>query len=88
MTIEEKVVGKFTQFPLKLAWAITIHKSQGLTFDKVVIDIGGGAFASGQMYVALSRCKTLNGIYLKTPIRDKDIIVDSSLIEFSETINI
>jgi ATP-dependent DNA helicase PIF1 len=64
-TLEEKVVSSFTQFPLKLAWAITIHKSQGQTYNTVAIDMGYGAFAHGQTYVALSRCKTLEGNIFK-----------------------
>ena len=66
-TIETEVQGTFSQMPLRLAWAITIHKSQGLTFDKVIID-AGASFAPGQVYVALSRCKTLEGIVLATPV--------------------
>jgi len=75
--IEQEVLGTFTQFPIKLAWAITIHKSQGLTFDKAIIDIGRGTFAHGQLYVALSRCRTLNGLALRQKISPREIIVDS-----------
>ena len=75
-------VGSFKQYPLKLAWAITIHKSQGKTFDNVVIDLGRGAFASGQLYVALSRCRSLKGIFLKRAIKESDIRVDPRVISF------
>lgn len=81
-TIKSKVIGTFTQYPLKLAWAITIHKSQGLTFDRVMIDLGRGAFAAGQVYVALSRCRTLNGIVLGRGIRPEEIIVDNRVKNF------
>jgi ATP-dependent DNA helicase PIF1 len=80
--IVSQVVGTFTQFPIKLAWAITIHKSQGLTFDRIIIDLGSGAFVNGQLYTALSRCKSLDGVTLKRKIRFEDIINDSRLIEF------
>ena len=80
--IEAIIVGSFTQYPLKLAWAITIHKSQGQTFDKVVIDLGTGAFAHGQTYVALSRCTSLDGITLKTRVRNQDIILDPKVAAF------
>ena len=81
-TIDYKSIGSFIQYPIRLAWAITIHKSQGKTFDKVIIDIGGGAFAHGQVYVALSRCTNLEGIVLKKPIRKEDIIVDWRIARF------
>ena len=81
-SIEPTVVGKFTQYPLKLAYGLTIHKVQGLTFDDVVIDLGRGAFAHGQTYVAFSRCRTIEGIKLLTPIRINDIIVDHRLIAY------
>lgn len=80
--IKAVVVGSFVQYPLKLAWAITIHKSQGKTFNKIVIDLGRGAFAHGQTYVALSRCTSLDGVVLKTQIKHRDIIVDSIIERF------
>lgn len=80
-----ETVGTFTQYPLKLAWAITIHKSQGKTFDQIKIDLGRGAFEYGQTYVALSRCRTLNGIVLQNPIKPSDILVDPRIIDFYET---
>jgi hypothetical protein len=84
-TIVSEVIGTFTQYPVKLAWAITIHKSQGLTFDGVVIDLGTGAFVNGQLYTALSRCRTLGGIVLKRRIRKEDLISDPRIIRFYET---
>jgi len=84
--INTKVIGTFKQYPLKLAWAITIHKSQGKTFDRVIIDLGGGAFESGQTYVALSRCRTLEGVILKQPLRNRDIIVDERITEYYEQV--
>ena len=80
--IESESVGSFTQYPLRLAWAVTIHKSQGKTFDRVVIDIGRGAFAHGQVYVALSRCTSFEGIVLKTPIRKSHIWMDWRIVRF------
>lgn len=75
-------LGHFTQIPLKLAWAVTIHKSQGKTFNHVILDVGFGSFAHGQTYVALSRCKTYNGLVLKRSIEKKDIIVDEQINAF------
>jgi ATP-dependent exoDNAse (exonuclease V) alpha subunit len=80
--IEIEVVSSFTQFPLKLSWAITIHKSQGKTFDRAYIDLGRGAFAFGQTYVALSRCRTLDGLRVSRPLTMKDIFVDHRIVDF------
>jgi len=80
--IETEIVGSFTQYPLKLAWAVTIHKSQGKTFDKVIVDVGRGTFAGGQVYVALSRCTSFEGISLKKPIRKGHIFTDWRIIRF------
>ncbi|TCO03640.1 AAA family ATPase [Natronoflexus pectinivorans] len=80
-------IGSFNQFPLRLAWAVTVHKSQGLTFDKVVIDFSGGAFAGGQLYVALSRCRSLEGMVLKTPVIKSDIIVNNEVVQFAKAAN-
>lgn len=82
--IESEVVGTFEQYPLKLAWAVTIHKSQGKTFEKVIIDMGKGAFEHGQTYVALSRCRSLEGIVLKQKLKLSDIMVDERIVEFYE----
>ncbi len=82
--LEEEVIGSFMQFPLRLAWAITIHKSQGLTFDKAVID-AGQAFAPGQVYVALSRCTSLQGIVLKSLITPQSLHTDEKIIQFSQS---
>jgi hypothetical protein len=80
--IEEEIVGSFTQYPLRLAWAITIHKSQGKTYDKVVIDFGSGTFAPGQAYVALSRCRSLEGIILMHPLEPAHVMVDPRVHEW------
>lgn len=80
--IDSQATGSFTQYPFKLAWAVTIHKAQGKTFDKVYIDLSSGTFAHGQLYVALSRCRSLEGLYLKRPITGEDIILDQRVAEF------
>ena len=85
--IEEQLLGTYTQFPLRLAWAITVHKSQGLTFNRVNIDFTGGAFAGGQTYVALSRCTSLQGITLTAPIRQQDIFVRGEVVQFARRYN-
>ena len=85
--IEEQLLGTYTQFPLRLAWAITVHKSQGLTFSQVVIDFTGGVFAGGQTYVALSRCRSLEGITLKEPLRQSDIFVRAEVVQFAQRYN-
>ncbi|MBR9921150.1 MAG: AAA family ATPase [Bacteroidetes bacterium] len=82
--IETEVMGTFEQFPLKPAWAITIHKAQGKTFDRVIIDLGRGAFEHGQTYVALSRCRRLGGIILKQALRRRDILTDERIVEYYE----
>lgn len=80
--IETEEIGSFTQYPIKLAWAVTIHKSQGKTFDRVIIDLGRGVFAPGQVYVALSRCTSFEGIVLKKPIKKSHILLDRRIVEF------
>lgn len=85
--MEEEEIGRFEQFPIRLAWAITIHKSQGLTFNQVNIDFAGGTFAGGQAYVALSRCTSLGGITLKAPILQRDIYVRAEVVRFAQQYN-
>lgn len=85
--IEEEELGTFIQYPIRLAWAITVHKSQGLTFSRAIIDFSGGVFAGGQTYVALSRCTSLEGIQLKREITRADIFVRPEIISFSRRFN-
>lgn len=85
--IEEEEIGVYVQFPIRLAWAITVHKSQGLTFRRVNIDFTGGVFAGGQTYVALSRCTSLEGISLKEPVHRRDVFVKSEVVAFSRNYN-
>lgn len=86
-SVTENVKGSFRQFPVKLAWALTIHKSQGLTFNNIIIDVGPGAFTGGQSYVALSRCTSLEGITMASPIRPSDIYVSPDVLNFSSFFN-
>lgn len=86
-TLTREIVAEFTQFPLRLAWAVTIHKSQGKTYERAIIDLGSGAFAPGQTYVALSRLTALDGLYLTRPLRPSDVMVDKDVARFmSETV--
>jgi len=80
--LDSETIGSFTQYPLRLAWAVTIHKSQGKTFERVIIDIGRGTFAHGQLYVALSRCTSLDGLVLRQPIQKKHILMDWRVVKF------
>jgi ATP-dependent DNA helicase PIF1 len=81
-TLAKTIKGKFTQIPLKLAAAVTIHKSQGMTFDRAIIDFADGAFAAGQAYVALSRLRTLEGMVLRKPVTEKDLITSPEVQAF------
>lgn len=85
-SVQEDEKGAFSQFPIRLAWAVTIHKSQGLTFDQVIID-AGSAFVPGQIYVAMSRCRTLEGITLTQALSNRELLPDSQIIQFSKTFN-
>ena len=85
--IEEEEIGRYEQYPIRLAWAITVHKSQGLTFNQVKIDFTGGVFAGGQTYVALSRCTSLDGISLQEPIRQSEIFVRNEVKQFARQYN-
>ena len=85
--IEEEEIGRYEQYPIRLAWAITVHKSQGLTFNQVKIDFTGGVFAGGQTYVALSRCTSLEGISLQDPIRQSEIFVRNEVKQFARQYN-
>lgn len=80
--VESEAIGSYTQYPFRLAWAVTIHKAQGKTFDKVVLDIGRGTFSPGQLYVALSRCRTLEGITLLRPIQQRHVFLDRRVSQF------
>ena len=85
---EPKVIGKFEQYPIKLAWAATIHKCQGQTFEKAVIDFDSGSFAHGMTYVALSRVKSLDGLHLVRPIKFSDVRFDERIYKFQKTVEL
>ena len=80
--MDVEIIGSFTQYPFRLAWAVTIHKSQGKTFDNVVVDLGQGSFVQGQVYVAISRCTSFEGLVLKKPIQKKHIWIDYHIMRF------
>ncbi len=85
--VTEEIIGRFIQFPIKAAWALTVHKSQGLTFNRVNIELGQGAFSAGQTYVALSRCRSLEGLSFHSPISSRDVIVSQGAVRFAECFN-
>ena len=80
--VESEEVGAFRQYPIRLAWAVTIHKAQGKTFERVIIDIGAGTFSHGQAYVALSRCRSLEGMFLRRPVAKRHILLDTRVVNF------
>lgn len=80
--LKSRTIGAFIQYPLKLSWAVTIHKAQGLTFEKVVLDVGRGTFSHGQLYVALSRCRSLEGLVLKRPVERRHVLLDRRIVRF------
>jgi ATP-dependent exoDNAse (exonuclease V) alpha subunit len=86
LRVKAEVIGTYTQFPFILAWAVTVHKAQGLTLDRIRIDLGRGMFAPGQAYVALSRCRTLDGISFNRPLSIADIKCDPAIQTFYETL--
>ena len=86
MQIKQIVAGTFLQIPLRLAWAVTVHKSQGQTFDRAKLFLGNGCFASGQLYTALSRCRSLEGLVLDRKIVKEDIIIDPDVVNFYESL--
>jgi ATP-dependent exoDNAse (exonuclease V) alpha subunit len=84
--LEVQVLGSFSQLPIRLAWAMTIHKSQGLTLDRAHIDLGRGTFADGQLYTALSRCRSLSGLTFSRPLQLRDVLVDPAVTEFYDNL--